>query len=69
LSVNICWHRILLDKSGEHPGNGQKLPSKWSSLDLESWKWRGYYQASAILIMAIPSLDTPSRPATEREQQ
>jgi hypothetical protein len=22
-SVNICEHRILLDKSGEDPGNGQ----------------------------------------------
>jgi hypothetical protein len=26
-SVNICGHRIMQDKSGEDPGNGQKLPN------------------------------------------
>jgi hypothetical protein len=41
-SVNICGHRILLDKSGEDPGNGQKLPSKWSSLKLLPVPLLGY---------------------------
>jgi hypothetical protein len=41
-SVNICGHRILLDKSGEDRGNGQKLPSKWSSLELLPAPLLGY---------------------------
>jgi hypothetical protein len=61
--VNICGHRILQDKSGEDPGNGQKLPSKWSSLELLKWSYcqrhfnNGYSEFEH------------GRPAFEREQQ
>jgi hypothetical protein len=70
----ICRHLLASNTAGQvwwRPWERPEIAIEVvTSLELlKSWKWRGYCQANTILIMTIPSLSTPSRPASEREQQ
>jgi hypothetical protein len=64
--IEYCWTSLVktLGKARNCHRSGQ-VWSYWSHGSGEA----SYCQASAILIMAIPSLNTPSQPASVREQQ